>query len=101
MRTASRQAAGSGALSRFAMEPDRYIRADAGASLPREDMSGGRSQSTSVSWGRNSARAAFNSLRTWVSAGVARAADVARSEEHTSELQSPVHLVCRLLLEKK
>src|SRR5438876_11719558 len=30
-------------------------------------------------------------------------ADIAilRSEEHTSELQSPVHLVCRLLLEKK
>src|SRR5690348_5560308 len=26
---------------------------------------------------------------------------VKRSEEHTSELQSPVHLVCRLLLEKK
>ena len=26
---------------------------------------------------------------------------LARSEEHTSELQSPVHLVCRLLLEKK
>src|SRR5690348_17892277 len=26
---------------------------------------------------------------------------VDRSEEHTSELQSPVHLVCRLLLEKK
>src|SRR5690348_17841371 len=30
-----------------------------------------------------------------------RAFPVARSEEHTSELQSPVHLVCRLLLEKK
>src|SRR5690348_1184280 len=27
--------------------------------------------------------------------------DLERSEEHTSELQSPVHLVCRLLLEKK
>src|SRR5690348_18127984 len=27
--------------------------------------------------------------------------DDERSEEHTSELQSPVHLVCRLLLEKK
>src|SRR5690348_17687025 len=27
--------------------------------------------------------------------------DRERSEEHTSELQSPVHLVCRLLLEKK
>src|SRR6202041_588409 len=25
---------------------------------------------------------------------------IIRSEEHTSELQSPVHLVCRLLLEK-
>src|SRR5258708_20815927 len=27
--------------------------------------------------------------------------DAPRSEEHTSELQSPDHLVCRLLLEKK
>src|SRR5690348_17875824 len=27
--------------------------------------------------------------------------NIKRSEEHTSELQSPVHLVCRLLLEKK
>src|SRR5207244_13081376 len=31
--------------------------------------------------------------------GAAR--DRGRSEEHTSELQSPDHLVCRLLLEKK
>src|SRR5438876_3707561 len=30
-----------------------------------------------------------------------RATTAVRSEEHTSELQSPVHLVCRLLLEKK
>src|SRR5438552_13753351 len=30
-----------------------------------------------------------------------RSACVGRSEEHTSELQSPDHLVCRLLLEKK
>src|SRR5258708_14339983 len=28
-------------------------------------------------------------------------AELSRSEEHTSELQSPDHLVCRLLLEKK
>src|SRR5438552_17284642 len=28
-------------------------------------------------------------------------AELCRSEEHTSELQSPDHLVCRLLLEKK
>ena len=31
----------------------------------------------------------------------ARRRDIERSEEHTSELQSPGHLVCRLLLEKK
>src|SRR2546426_8658868 len=30
-----------------------------------------------------------------------QAADSERSEEHTSELQSPCNLVCRLLLEKK
>src|SRR5256884_5949036 len=36
-------------------------------------------------------------------AGIDRpdAGSVARSEEHTSELQSRLHLVCRLLLEKK
>src|SRR2546422_7080681 len=31
----------------------------------------------------------------------AQVLDDARSEEHTSELQSRLHLVCRLLLEKK
>src|SRR5258708_21953197 len=35
----------------------------------------------------------------WVTGAVLEA--VRRSEEHTSELQSPDHLVCRLLLEKK
>src|SRR5438552_7096450 len=33
--------------------------------------------------------------------GVITVAFIGRSEEHTSELQSPDHLVCRLLLEKK
>src|SRR5437763_3513065 len=33
--------------------------------------------------------------------GYAAALNHARSEEHTSELQSPMYLVCRLLLEKK
>src|SRR5256885_5876463 len=37
-------------------------------------------------------------LAALASAGVARSL---RSEEHTSELQSPCNLVCRLLLEKK
>src|SRR5690348_17567340 len=35
----------------------------------------------------------------WFAEGVT--STYGRSEEHTSELQSPVHLVCRLLLEKK
>src|SRR5438552_4073454 len=33
--------------------------------------------------------------------GAPGAGPAVRSEEHTSELQSPDHLVCRLLLEKK
>src|SRR5438309_9222034 len=33
--------------------------------------------------------------------GAMGAAPATRSEEHTSELQSQFHLVCRLLLEKK
>src|SRR5437879_11424642 len=43
------------------------------------------------------------SLPAGVEAGCASGVlgDVARSEEHTSELQSPMYLVCRLLLEKK
>src|SRR5256885_12256287 len=42
-------------------------------------------------------------VRANVADGTCRAAAlrVGRSEEHTSELQSPCNLVCRLLLEKK
>src|SRR2546422_2250776 len=36
-----------------------------------------------------------------VSPHLFRTAAASRSEEHTSELQSRLHLVCRLLLEKK
>src|SRR2546426_4767824 len=37
----------------------------------------------------------------WAPVLAAAAALATRSEEHTSELQSPCNLVCRLLLEKK
>src|SRR5437762_8774540 len=37
----------------------------------------------------------------WEGVGLCHALDFFRSEEHTSELQSPMYLVCRLLLEKK
>src|SRR5256885_11982265 len=39
-------------------------------------------------------------LRRWLAAAGSSVAED-RSEEHTSELQSPCNLVCRLLLEKK
>src|SRR2546427_8506199 len=39
--------------------------------------------------------------RAWIARCNARPAKTARSEEHTSELQSQSNLVCRLLLEKK
>src|SRR2546429_3168069 len=39
----------------------------------------------------------FGPFGSWVP----RAEPMERSEEHTSELQSRLHLVCRLLLEKK
>src|SRR5256885_8124029 len=44
---------------------------------------------------------AFVVLRGDVSAADLMAYVAERSEEHTSELQSPCNLVCRLLLEKK
>src|SRR5438552_14825808 len=42
-----------------------------------------------------------NHCQIWDRAISAVAVSSMRSEEHTSELQSPDHLVCRLLLEKK
>src|SRR5256885_10064139 len=45
------------------------------------------------------ARCAARSARDSCRSGIA--AQHPRSEEHTSELQSPCNLVCRLLLEKK
>src|SRR2546426_3697838 len=58
--------------------------ANAGAAIPRSTAAGSAQPS--------SAR---------VRAAHATGATRSRSEEHTSELQSPCNLVCRLLLEKK
>src|SRR2546426_7397437 len=44
---------------------------------------------------------ALEGLRRGVARHAAAGADQYRSEEHTSELQSPCNIVCRLLLEKK
>src|SRR5256885_10579153 len=61
----------------------------AGAGSRRDPDHAGRSgRSADDRAGAESAGAVFHAAR-------------ARSEEHTSELQSPCNLVCRLLLEKK
>src|SRR5258708_10333125 len=46
-------------------------------------------------------RARLAPQRAGILSGLSFAVKDLRSEEHTSELQSPDHLVCRLLLEKK
>src|SRR5712671_7134259 len=52
-------------------------------------------------------KSSFSVLTTKCASSMAGSANhscawvISRSEEHTSELQSPDHLVCRLLLEKK
>src|SRR5438876_7706360 len=46
-------------------------------------------------------RHVFGPLFDWYNTEHRHSGPNTRSEEHTSELQSPVHLVCRLLLEKK
>src|SRR2546425_1557041 len=60
-----------------------------------------RHQDFSFSSGVPSNAATFFCSSTKASARSARRFHRARSEEHTSELQSLAYLVCRLLLEKK
>src|SRR5947207_9477069 len=58
-----------------------------------------RRRHTSLDASRPQARATTSG--GWLAAMSARTCSTARSEEHTSELQSHSDLVCRLLLEKK
>src|SRR5438876_8528716 len=43
----------------------------------------------------------MDQMRQELQSAVLAVEELSRSEEHTSELQSPVHFVCRLVLEKK
>src|SRR2546426_5002030 len=58
-----------------------------------------------MDWGSDlkvaSARKAYERLETREVTMAEGNPEIPRSEEHTSELQSPCNLVCRLLLEKK
>src|SRR5438309_9491748 len=71
------------------------VRSDRDASM----RSGGSSRRVSV--GLRSSRPSADSSTVTELPLRAAAARASRSEEHTSELQSQFHLVCRLLLEKK
>src|SRR5256885_5083281 len=63
--------------------------------LPRRDgLGGGRDPQPAARRGSARGREAGDP-------GTGLGGGCARSEEHTSELQSPCNLVCRLLLEKK
>src|SRR5690625_5637576 len=64
------------------------------------DMVRGKQAEEAVTVLRFAPQAAAETVRKVVESAVANAR-VKRSEEHTSELQSRGHLVCRLLLDKK
>src|SRR2546429_4275079 len=64
--------------------------------LPSENVNCLMEDSTGVLWVGTASGISFGDRRSF---RVPR--EVPRSEEHTSELQSRLHLVCRLLLEKK
>src|SRR5256885_11597063 len=63
---------------------------------PRANGFTGRAQNSPPAFTPQGQRASDKALTLLKSVGELR-----RSEEHTSELQSPCNLVCRLLLEKK
>src|SRR5437762_11398633 len=63
-----------------------------------------RSETRTLLYGALSAACQWDSSlrsKNHGSASATARSGVPRSEEHTSELQSPMYLVCRLLLEKK
>src|SRR5688500_19101961 len=80
-------------LFRSRRRPHDYVRdhpAPAGAAVVAPDLYGQRDRDVRAD------RAVFLGRRIGSAVGAQT-----RSEEHTSELQSPCNLVCRLLLEKK
>src|SRR5690606_40000961 len=82
------------ALSRAGLRPSTL-----GAGARERPRGGARPARSASGHDQHRAQAGALSARAPEAAGSARAR--ARSEEHTSELQSRENLVCRLLLEKK
>src|SRR2546422_6694148 len=65
------------------------------------DLVGLKRLKAHFSWPWPRGRSARRRTTTWETRSGIWARKRKRSEEHTSELQSRLHLVCRLLLEKK
>src|SRR5258708_30601821 len=87
----------STALSRSRADPAAGRRPDRGATADRADRAADL-EARSPARGR---RAVGDGERAEGVGAQEPVPGLRRSEEHTSELQSPDHLVCRLLLEKK
>src|SRR2546422_8582504 len=85
---------GSASSSGLRIWPYATTTPTSGASPRRRSTKSGSLSRAGWSTGTSSASAA-------VFTGGGTAVERERSEEHTSELQSRLHLVCRLLLEKK
>src|SRR5713101_2644870 len=88
------------------MGPTKATTAEVRSAAPAKTRRLSRSASTPSCWALSSPRASRLSGRACPTTSqrptAVRAAKTARrSEEHTSELQSHVNLVCRILLEKK
>src|SRR5437879_9990469 len=94
-------------------ELETWVKANIFTSAVSKDESFSSSRVPSSRTGTKRNRAPIRSASSchetrllWCSISVSKIASPAwrnfpRSEEHTSELQSPMYLVCRLLLEKK
>src|SRR5690348_17453613 len=76
------------------------FRSGSGRSM-RPATSSARSSAATAAGSRSARSGRQDSRHQVVEADTRGFGGLGRSEEHTSELQSPVHLVCRLLLEKK
>src|SRR5438876_6844134 len=86
------------ALEQVYAERVLRIMAEDSPPLAKYDLDGAKARQD---YARGSAGENLGHFTRTRRSSLALLAGLPRSEEHTSELQSPVHLVCRLLLEKK
>ena len=66
-----------------------------------KDLEELKSKQTVMNNAINETKNSLEGINSRITEAEERISDLERSEEHTSELQSPMYLVCRLLLEKK